>query len=273
MVQGHKRQHESRDERNRRAAEERQIAGAINSLHRDYNAAQKNRAQEDSEHLKWSRRTAITAVIYTVVTACVLGASVFSIIQAWKAIDAASRAADAATRQEGIAEDTEIRQLRPYLHVIPGDSEWSFKPDGTVQVTAKPSIKVVGQTPAGQVAPAWKLKVDEFPITDNFTFDTLAGGTSTAVVFPGEPAVIEKQKIAISKEDAESINRGAKRIYIEGTVVYIDSFAHLGKTRWSNFCFYADMKGATDGWQACTIHNGADWDPRKPSSTIIPMSQ
>jgi hypothetical protein len=120
MAQGQHGQSSRGNDRDRRTAEEHQIAGAINSLHRDYNAAQQQRKEEGGEHLKWYRRTALTAFGYTIVTGFLLGAAVFSIYQTWNAIDAANRAADAATSQANTSNDTEKRQLRAYVGVQPG---------------------------------------------------------------------------------------------------------------------------------------------------------
>jgi hypothetical protein len=274
MPQTQQRQGGGREGGDRRTAEERRISLAINSFQRDYNSTQETRQESDAKHFKWSRRAAKAAIGYTIFTACLLGLAVYSSIQTWNAIDAANRAADAATKQAGIAEDTEIRQLRPYLHILPGDTNWAANADGTIQISEKPLLKVAGQTPAGQVAIAWKLKIDVFPIVEgSFTFDTIAEGTATAVIFSGDPTYVAQQQITLIERDIDAINKGAKKIYSEGTVAYIESFAYTKKLRWSNFCFYTDMQYPVNGWFACAIHNGADWNPGSPASAIVPMRQ
>jgi hypothetical protein len=263
------------DNGNNPAAEQtKRVADTFECYTRQDEAAQAKAGKHNRKIRRWTRFASLVALAYFLATVAILVATIRSIQEARRATHAAKNAADAATQQTQIAEETEIRSLRPYLNVIPGNSKWRNNADGTVFVSLSPEMKVVGQTPAGQVNPMWKLKVAEFPMTDNFVFDyILTSSTATAVIFPGEPAPIIKEEITIDKSDVDAINKGSKRIYAVGTVIYIDSFAYTGKGRSSNFCFYTDMHGVTDGWYACPIHNGADWNPGKPATMQIPMSQ
>jgi hypothetical protein len=268
MAQGQHRQSGSGDERRRRAAEERQIAGAINSLHRDYNAAQKKARENDEEHIKWNRRTAKAAICYSVLTGLLLGAAGFSVYQAWSAIGEASRAADAATNQANVAADTEERQLRAYLYVLPGLVKVEQHADGSIRVTVKPTVKVFGQTPAGMVLPMWDVKIGDYPIPANFPF-VAGAGQATAVITPGQdPVFIAEKSLDLAKDDVAALKADKKRVYQAGTVAYVDVF---GKARYTNFCRNAPFDGLINGdWEACPIHNGADWYSGKPSGVVVP---
>src|SRR6516225_40664 len=142
-------------------SEQQQIAIEIDALERSYDTSENNRQKHDRESLKWTRRTAKAAIAYTVVTALLLAAGIYSTIQAWRAVDAANRsaeaakdsvtaanrAADAAAAQTRIAEDTEKHQLRAYAYAKP-------PPQGVQNVVAGGKVLAViavrnsGQTPA-----------------------------------------------------------------------------------------------------------------------------
>jgi hypothetical protein len=116
-------------------AKDKDVAVSINSLHRTYQAASEKADQYNTRQFIWTRRAAIAAIVYTVVTAALLATGVWSAIQATNAVNQASqalaeaqrsadaatqavgeakRAADAAQEQVATARDTEHRQLRAY---------------------------------------------------------------------------------------------------------------------------------------------------------------
>lgn len=64
---------------------------------------------------KWTRRAALSTMLYTFLTTLLLAAGLYSAFKAREAVEAANQAAAAAIRQARIAEDGEKRQLRAYL--------------------------------------------------------------------------------------------------------------------------------------------------------------
>jgi hypothetical protein len=172
-------------------------------------------------------------------------------------------------------QDTAVRQLRPYLYVVPTDSQVTLFEDGSASVTVQPHIKVFGQTIAGDVDPQWELKIGPYPLDGSFVFNYLAPNSrSNAVAAPGESLPITAKTIVLTKEEVASITAGKKRIYADGTVLYVDSF---GKGRWSNFCFNTDIKNIAKehgSFATCPIHNSADWNPVDAQSPVrmwVPM--
>lgn len=105
------------DPGNGRPAEQHQVALAINALVSDYKASQAQHAEHERQSLQWTRRMAIAAIIYAILTAALLTASGYSVYQARDAVDAANRAASAATEQARVANvQLELTQ-RAWLHV------------------------------------------------------------------------------------------------------------------------------------------------------------
>jgi hypothetical protein len=177
--------------------------------------------------------------------------------------------------QGWVARDTEERQLRPYLYVIPADSSVTTQADGSVQVSLQPQVKVFGLTMAGGVNPQWELKIADYPMADNFTFNYFSPHTKTnAVAAPNEPYRMPPKTIIINKDDVAAMHAGKKRIYAEGTVLYYDAFRHL---LWTNFCLSTDFKRwAEDNgrFDTCPIHNSADWNrisKQAPIEGNVPM--
>ena len=176
--------------------------------------------------------------------------------------------------QASTASDTEERQLRPYMSISIKESEANVTQDGGT-VGIQPHMKVFGSTPAGGVGPMWELQVAEYPMNnDHFLYRCVKlPMTTTAVLAPGEPETMEKKTIELSKDDVSAIRSGTKIIYIDGSVVYYDSFS---KVRWSNFCFTTDFNELKENsFDVCPFHNTADWNHIPQSSyrphTDIPM--
>lgn len=188
----------------------------------------------------------ILAALGVIVSAC---AAAFTGWQAW------------------ISSDTEERQLRAYLHVLPGSTATEQHADGSMRVIVKPEMKVFGQTPAGMVLPGWDLTIANNPMPENFVF-SVGFGKATNVMAPGESIGITEKAIEITREDIEALKADKKLVYQAGSVTYIDVF---GKARYKSFCRSANFNSLLQGaWQLCPIHNGADWYSGKQSKTAIP---
>src|SRR5215469_12190254 len=92
VQQQQERQSEGSTPSNGDPAEQHQIAIAIASLERRYDAGETQRSEHDRETLKWGRRAARASIFYTGFTALLLAAGIYSAFQAWRAVAAANRA-------------------------------------------------------------------------------------------------------------------------------------------------------------------------------------
>lgn len=193
--------------------------------------------------------------------------SFFALIAALAAIAAASFG----FWQAWVANDTEVRQLRAYVHITPGKFSGTGSLNGPLDIALQPGIKVFGQTPAGQVVVPWALDVNQWPMTDNFQFAYMKSEMqSTSSQAPGEERPIDAKTRTISREEMAAIAAGTKRLYAYGTIVYRDVF---GVSRYTHFCWHFDVEGITkQNANDCPIHNGADWGGTKDKTgVVIPM--
>jgi len=170
--------------------------------------------------------------------------------------------------QIGIMQDTEHRQLRAYLHVARASVTYVEVVSGPLKVSVTPTYKVYGQTPAGSVVPKWNLTVQPLPMTDRFPFDLNSfPATTTTVDAPGEERIMDTKDYVLPVEDIAKLNAGTHRLFIYGTILYVDVFKI---SRYTNFCFYLDIPGIKKRQAAnCEIHNGADWFASLDQSTPI----
>lgn len=270
MPQDRHRQDGARNARDRRASEERQIASAIHSFHRDYNSTQSNRAQGDSKNRKLQQRATTAGIIYTVITACFFGASVYSISQAWYAVSAANQSANAATSQARIADETEKLQLRAYLGVIPGDLIDFGKPSQRLTITRHN----FGQTPAYATALVYAggaylaaLNAPHPVIRCHDYIHPQTPFSDLSSIFPNmdRPIIMSldlKNSLMPNAEQVAAVinNTGPNEAPMYGywgTFCYLDIFRQV---HFSNFCFmYNGREGMTKpGANTCRYHNDSD---------------
>lgn len=175
--------------------------------------------------------------------------------------------------QAHIAEDAEQRSLRAYVHIAPSTYLVEGDMNGPLSLSIEPHIKVFGQTPAGSVSLRWTIGVLPGGITspNALPSDYMTGtDTSNLVIPPGADQKFPKQTFRLSVDDATKIRDGGHRVYIYGTVTYLDVFRQV---RWSNFCSYLDLSGAIRGQSStgeadkCKVHNGSDWNKYQPDAT------
>lgn len=213
----------------------------------------KSRYQKAKEYFRdWHNKVSVLTLLfvaaYTVLTYCALRNS---------------------NDQITISRDTEDRQLRPYLYAVPGRFNLIMK-GNTLVFALNPEVNMFGQTPAGGVNPLWELKLADYPMTSSFIFSYLTNTTATAIVAPNQPYPIGEKTLPLSKDDIDALNGGHKRIYADGTVLYIDSFGKEG--RWTNFCFTTNLERIKDeksAFDACPLHNNADWNHITPQSPVF----
>jgi hypothetical protein len=194
---------------------------------------------------------AVGVGVYTVITGGLLIAS-------WYQLRASADQIRASQDQLATMKDTEIRQLRAYLHVSRASVTYVEVVNGPLKVAVTPTYKIFGQTPAGGVIPRWNLDVQPFPMNDKFPFNmgTFPAPTTT-IDAPGEERITDTKELLLSADDIAKINAGTHRLYIYGTILYVDIFKF---SRYTNFCFHMDIASIKQRNAAnCEIHNGADW--------------
>ena len=82
---------------------------------------------------------------------------------------------------------------------------------------------------------------------------------------------MDTKDYVLSVDEIGKINAGTHRLFIYGTILYVDVFKIA---RYTNFCFYSDIAGIKKRQAAnCEIHNGADWFTTLDQSTptTVPM--
>ena len=215
----------------------RSIANEIKRLGEDYRTSNQKSDAQQHETLKWHKRTAYGVAGYTILT-------VFLVIIAKCSLD--------------VARDQEVRQLRAYVHAVPGPTAHSDLSKDSINVAIKPKIKAFGVTPATYVNVPWALKLMSWPIRAEETPSYVpTHSTTTSTIAPGEERFVKEKTIVLSRKDVDDIVAGSKRIIEYGTILYMDVF---GCARFSNFCISFTIDGLKDGnGEVCPIHNDTDW--------------
>ena len=107
----------------------------------------------------WQFVLEIAAVVgvaaYTVITGGLFVASLYQ-------LSASGDQLKISQDQLKVMQDTEIRQLRAYVHITGGTITVAGNPSGPLDVTIRPGVKVFGQTPAGAITIPWNIVVAEW---------------------------------------------------------------------------------------------------------------
>ena len=232
------------------------VAAAFETYSSNQKAADAKHAKHNRKIRRWTRVATVGAIVYTLVTGAILIATIRSIHEARRAVRTASRAADAATRQAEIAEDTEKRQLRPYVGTIPGMVE-NFGDPGRQRFTL--TVENFGNTPAYDVGSL---------ISYNGVYKNIS-----VVVGPecGNPAI--KQLVSlfpkgdfkfyfgtptytIPKDQFDSVLNGHLIYAYWGTICYRDAF---NAVHYTNYCWSWSGKALTsENAEGCPQHNDSD---------------
>lgn len=225
------------------------IADAIERLRKDYESECANNGAQYNQTLRWQKWTTWGVAIYTILTFVLVCISKCSL---------------------DTARDTEIKQFRAYVHAIPmQNANLGMAKDAAIVVRVKPKIKVFGLTPASMVVVPWRLKVLPWPLT-TIPMDYIPANRqfkSSITIGPNEERDVDEKSITLTREDADSINRGSKRIVEYGTILYNDVFR---QGRWTNFCISFTIAEFDKGGEVCAIHNDTDWsNPGYPSYSYV----
>jgi hypothetical protein len=259
-----------------------QRQGAVGSVSNERQNKNKPDEHEAVERRYWKRQNQLgCAAIF--VNFGVLAAAVVAGCIAWNAfvigVDAvkeARRAADeagnqvvearrqvvAAEKQIGVQTDTEKRQLRAYVYVVPAVTDFSIGKRPFASVT----IKNGGQTPAYDFNVSLNQQIRPFqqgesmkgvgvqPIPILPTHDGVG-----AFVYQNHEYVIglPPSPAAVSEQEYNSVMKGTEqRFYVWGRLHYLDAF---NSEHFLNFCFSLDGESLTKGTiHYCTDANDTD---------------
>jgi hypothetical protein len=171
--------------------------------------------------------------------------AIFAVFQ-WRVLrDQASQMKEAVN----IASDTEVRQLRAYVHInaasvtniaspLPSEIPKNYKPTGA-EITNKKAgpfidIQIInsGQTPA------YKLEGWATPIVLEYPLKSVLPGKSAKQIeqfftIPRDSTVHVNNSIDKPLTDSEiaALRNGSKAIYINGEITYIDIFKKIRHTK------------------------------------------
>ncbi|MGA2871365.1 MAG: hypothetical protein ABSF34_19660 [Verrucomicrobiota bacterium] len=187
----------------------------------------------------------VTAVFAFIAAVAAGAAAVFTGGQAW------------------IAKDTENRQLRAYIGLIP-------PPDNQIVSNFTPPAKAVvrltphnfGQTPAYRAINWTGMGVAPHPLPKNFPYQTQKSpiGPNPITIHPGNfdiAGVVLPATEPLAQWDFDRIGDGKNwRLYAWGTITYDDAF---GKSHFTNFCigFYS-VTAQQAQREPCIDHNDSD---------------
>lgn len=235
-------------------AEQHSFVEAIQSFKREYRCAQQGRANHEQKTLFWTRVAGFGVWFYSIITAVIMGAGIYSAIQAKNSADAAIAAAK-------ISSDTEIRQLRAYLYV-------RRYPIAVSPTTASAIIEIdhAGATPAYNIRLDADIMANQYLVGKLQLPDVTAQNVShvlqhqysilystehiqEAVTMP--PWATEAMKLALTPNSNY-------RFYIYGVVRYFDIFGldKLQPERRYKFCFIYEPKTGDMGTErGCEDYN------------------
>ena len=171
---------------------------------------------------------------------------------------AASAAAGVGAWQAWIARDSEQRQLRAYIYVLPSITDFSVGKKPYASIT----IKNGGQTPAYDFNVSMNEDIRPFPQRESLkgigTQPSALTQTSDGIgafLYQSHEYVVSMPPVnALSRQDYDDVIKGTeRRFYVWGRVLYLDAFKrqhHL------NFCFTIDG----DSLSAGTTHYCKDYN-------------
>jgi hypothetical protein len=206
---------------------------------------------------RWSRRASIASIAYTVLTAMIVGVSLFSLQLARDAVTQATRAAEAAEEQTKIALHAEQIQSRAYLFVnAVGVGSSGNKKDGHLIWGISPSITNSGNTPAISVK----------------IFD--------GVQFVKDPNVIPKANFSDLSPESPSSTMAARDEHHGSNLAVSGDLLNIAKHKheWIYLAvaiIYNDIFGTKHITQYCgslLVSSEFDYDSSKMLSTFDPSS-
>ncbi len=226
----------------------------------DEESDQKYHRSEERSH--WAHEHAHNKRV-ACLSAIAAGAAFVAAVAAVGAYIQTKRQAEAAETQIGVAKDTEQRQLRAYIGVVPpADNQVinSFFPPIAPDVRLTP--KNFGVTPAYKAQHHTGMGIYPYPIPKDFAYplETPITPPNPITIYPGAldiAGIIAQSRRPLTQEEIASIQTGrTMRLYVWGTITYEDV---LGSRHFTNFCIsFFDLMPARVRREPCNDHNDSD---------------
>lgn len=250
----------------KRATKDHEVSISANSIKRSYKA---NHKQHNTDSIKWNKRIAVAAILYTVFTFFILLGSLYSAYES-------RRAANAARAQAATSADTETRQLRAYIGIIDtlvlqcplcetagSNKPINFTRDDFFANTITIEIQNGGLTPAHAVTvkDSWEQVGFGRGLPKNFDYPINPPGVNEFAIPQLNPVASlnprEKTPVAsnIDKAAIPLIVEAKKHLitlYYYGEIDYIDVF---GFGRRTTYCLEYIPDYKTDPFTPCPEHN------------------
>jgi hypothetical protein len=175
----------------------------------------------------------------------------------------AMRQAEAAEAQIAVATDTEKRQLRAYIGVVPPADNQIANP---FLPPAKPLIRLTpknfGMTPAYRAQHLVGLGVAAYPLPKEFEYpiQRLTEPPNPITIYPGTldiAGIIADAQRPLTPDEVKRIEDGkSARLYVWGTITYYDAF---GTHHFTNFCIgFFNLTPTQVKRVPCNDHNDSD---------------
>jgi hypothetical protein len=206
------------------------VAAAFDAYATNQKSTEAKHAKHNRKIRWWTRIAAVSAIGYTLITLVILVATIRSIQESHRAVGAANRAADAASRQGGIAEDTEKRQLRAYVFVAAATPH-DFVVSRTPYVDVR--VRNFGQTPAYEATMDLAIRLKQ--LVDPGSFTDPGHPSPPAPIAPGvDVHPLPRTEEPLSNLIISDIRANRVAYFIFGIIRYKDAFqkAHWTRVRW-----------------------------------------
>jgi hypothetical protein len=195
-------------------AAEQHIALAIESFEKEYRSRQEQSAEHDRQTLKWAKRTAIGVAIYTVLTAAITVASIYSACISYRTMVNGQRA-----------------------FVFPQQTQITGMQDGpNVRWYISPIWENVGNTPARRLIVDLGCIDAREEIDKPFDFEATSKSKGPRIL--GSHQTTVGGACERSAAQLAAIQRQSAQTYMWGTARYRDIFGDEHRTR---FCISAQI--------------------------------
>jgi hypothetical protein len=155
--------------------------------------------------------------------------------------------------QGWVARDTEQRQLRAYVSVVPRMA-FNFGTDQPLRIQL--AMKNFGTTPAYHVEVCAGVEIRPFPVPNAINDCPYDSAGWTMTLYPQVEQFPSNVRNPLSEQDLAVMRTGAFRLYVRGVVHYMDAF---GTKRYAHFCHSFTEEGhKTTTFDFCQTHNDAD---------------
>lgn len=236
---------------NQPAAEQGQVAFALNALKKEYEAAQTDRKEHERKVFRWTRIAGIGVGIYTTLTAIIMAATVYAAMQS-------KISANAARQSVKISSDTETRQLRAYAYIAPTLPNLQLGKPLDLEI----AVRTLGSTLAYDVRTTINAGGSGIPLQSDEYFAVHPSAdrcTDFATILdPNTNNHIVHLPVSTFKATPDSLvalQSPNSRLYVWGEMHYRDVF-HC--QHWTRFCY--QIGGTPLHTEECPDRNAVDED-------------